>query len=94
MMIKTVTIFKNEGKMLMVWIKENSWWLALLLGIASLFRDFLEQLVMLSISNPLISIGVLLLLLYFLLLQRSYILEKLVKKKDSEPDHSPSSLSE
>ena len=77
--------------MLMVWIKKNSWWLALLIGVASLFPGLLEQLVVLSVGNPL---GSILILVNLLLLYRSYKLEKLLKKKDSESDHSPSSLDE
>lgn len=77
--------------MLLVWIKKNSWWLALLLGIASLFQDQLEQLVVMYVGHPL---GSLLFTLNLLLLYRSYKLEKLLKKKDSEPDRSPSLLDE
>lgn len=85
--------------MLMDWIKTNSWWLGLLLSLigivisilAFLPSKSLEHFVGIVISNPFPTAVV---ITFCFLFYRQWRLEGQTKKKDSEPEHSPSSLDE
>lgn len=81
----------------MGWIKKNSWWLGLLLSFIGLMISILTflpsrslgQVIGLIVNNP---FPIAVVVTFCILFHRLWRLENQTKKKDSEPEHSSSSL--